>query len=368
MSKRIVIFSTAYAPLIGGAEIAVRELTDRLVDFDFVLVTARIKPELAREEMIGRVKVIRVGNGGRFDKLLLWWNGWKAARAEGDFDLIWGVMASYGGLAALRYKKKNPTVPFFLNLQEGDSLTHIYARAWWVWPWFKQIFTRANYIQTLSVYLAEWAKKMGANCPVTVVPNGVALPGVENYYRKDTDSKKTILSVSRLVEKNGLEYLIQAMVDLPADYELQIVGNGPLRLRLDRVVSELKLMNRVMFIGEIPNHDLPKYYAKANVFVRPSLSEGLGISFLEAMHLGVPVIATQIGGIPDFLENGVTGWFCKVRDPHDIAEKIKYVLDEKNADEVARVTKQAKELVAKKYSWELVTEQMRKIFNTICGS
>ncbi len=364
--KRVVIFSTAYAPLIGGAEIAVKELTDRLVDFEFVLITAQIRPELLREEMIGRVKVIRVGNGGRWDKLLLWWNGWKAAQAEGNFDLIWGVMASYGGLAALRFKKKNVGVPFFLNLQEGDSLQHIYSRAWWVWPWFKQIFSRANYVQALSTYLADWAKKMGATCPVVVVPNGVGLMKLEQNY-KNNSSKKIIVSVSRLVEKNGLEDLIRAMDELPEDRELHIIGSGPLRERLGRIVTELKLQSRVIFIGEIPNQELPRYYASADVFVRPSLSEGLGISFLEAMQQGVPLIATKVGGIPDFLENGVTGWFCEVKNPRDIAEKIKYVLDPANATEVERVVKQAQELVVKKYSWEVVTEQMKKIFTTICG-
>lgn len=365
--KRVVIFSTAYAPLIGGAEIAVKELTDRLFDFEFVLITARIQPELAREEIIGRVKVIRVGSGGRFDKLLLWWQGWKAAQAEGDFDLIWSVMASYGGLAALRYKKKNSAVPFFLNLQEGDSLEHIYTRAWFIWPWFKQIFTHANFIQALSTYLATWAQKMGATCPVVVVPNGVALAGRATNLKNNSD-KKIILSVSRLVVKNGLEDLIRAMAKLPVDYELQIIGSGPLRQKLVSIVTELQLADRVVFIGEIPNSDLPKYYAAAQVFVRPSLSEGLGISFLEAMQLTVPVIATDVGGIPDFLKDGVTGWFCEVNDPNSIAEKIKYVLAEENKEIVAQVVKQAQELVVKKYSWEVVTQQMRKLFNTVCAS
>ncbi len=365
--KRVVIFSTAYAPLIGGAEIAVKELTDRLVDFEFVLITARIRPELLREEMIGRVKVIRVGNGGRWDKLLLWWNGWKVAQAEGNFDMIWGVMASYGGLSALRYKKKNSKVPFLLTLQEGDSFEHIYRRAFFIWPWFKQIFSRADHIQAISNYLADWAKKMGAECPVVVVPNGVSLMKLEKNYKNNSD-KKIIVSVSRLVEKNGLEDLIRAMAELPENYELHIIGGGPLQKKLGSIVTELKLVNRVTFIGEIPNQELPRYYASADVFVRPSLSEGLGISFLEAMQQGVPLIASSVGGIPDFLKHGETGWFCEVKNPRDIAEKIKYVLDPVNEVKVERVVKQAQELVVKKYSWEVVTEQMKKIFNTVCGS
>lgn len=71
MSKRVLIFSTAYLPLIGGAELAVKELTDRLTDFEFELITAKIDPKLKSEEQIGRVKVYRLGWGTRLDKLIL---------------------------------------------------------------------------------------------------------------------------------------------------------------------------------------------------------------------------------------------------------------------------------------------------------
>jgi len=91
----------------------------------------------------------------------------------------------------------------------------------------------------------------------------------------------------------------------------------------------------------------------------------LGNSFLEAMAAEVPVVATPVGGIPDFLEDGKTGWFCKVRDPQSIAEKIQYILDEKNKDEVEWVVKNAKELVEKKYNWDNIAIQMNNIFNKL---
>ncbi len=361
--KRVVIFSTAYAPLIGGAEIAVQELTDRLFDFEFVLITARLKPELPREEMIGRVKVIRVGNGGRFDKLLLWWTGWKVAEAEGEFAAVWGIMASYGGLAALRYKKKNPQVPFLLTLQEGDSFGHIYARAWFIWPWFKQIFTRANQVQAISNYLANWALTMGVKAPIKVVPNGVKIQAV--LKAKSVSEVKRVITVSRLVEKNGIEYLIRAMSEMEKKVVLKILGTGKLENKLKKLISHLNLKDNVVLKGSVSYQEVYEYLNQADVFVRPSLTEGLGNSFLEAMAVGVPIIGTRVGGIPDFLEDGVTGWFSETKNPHDLAEKIKYVLDEKNKVSVAQVVKNAQELVVKKYSWEVVTEQMKQILNTL---
>src|SRR3989338_9428218 len=124
--KRVLVFSTAYLPLIGGAEIAVKEITDRLPDVEFVMVTARLKKELPSVEKLGNVSVHRIGNGGSFDKLRLVFSGWKYALKLGKFDAIWAIMASYGGFAALRYKKKNPCTPFLLTLQEGDSKWDIY--------------------------------------------------------------------------------------------------------------------------------------------------------------------------------------------------------------------------------------------------
>ena len=107
--KRILIFSTAYVPLIGGAEVAVKEITDRILDFEFVMVTAKIDPELPEVEKIGNIEVHRLGNGNHWDKYWLVCHGPRYAQKLGHFDAIWGIMASYAGFAALRCKRQeNP--------------------------------------------------------------------------------------------------------------------------------------------------------------------------------------------------------------------------------------------------------------------
>jgi len=85
MKKTILIFSTAYLPLIGGAEIAVKEITDRLPDYEFTLITARLKKELPTEEKIGNVQVYRIGKGNAFDKFRLILDGPKKAIELGKF-------------------------------------------------------------------------------------------------------------------------------------------------------------------------------------------------------------------------------------------------------------------------------------------
>ena len=92
--------------------------------------------------------------------------------------------------------------------------------------------------------------------------------------------------------------------------------------------------------------------------MRPSLSEGLGNSFIEAMAAGVPVIGTQVGGIPDFLRDKETGFFCEVRNPKSIAEKVKEILE--NNELRANVIKNAQELVTKNYDWDLVARRIKE--------
>lgn len=380
--KHILIFSTAYHPFIGGAEIAIQEIIKRLPEYAFTLVTARLRSDLPQKETIGNVIVHRIGKGSRWDKFQLLFLGKRYAEAMGSFDCVWSVMASYAGFAGLFYKKKHPNVPFLLTLQEGDSFSHIYSRVWFVWPWFRQIFTKADRIQAISAYLADWAGRMGAVCPVDVVPNGIDMKhGTENKEQK-YGAVKRVITVSRLVKKNGVEDLILAMKIVNEQKEppvaLKIIGDGVLRKRLKLLAKDLDLEKSaailgkkelrskgVTFEGPMPHKEVYNRLQQADVFVRPSLSEGLGNAFLEAMAMGVPVIGTKVGGILDFLIEGETGWFCDVKNPKSIAEKILYVLDERNKEQVEKVVEKAKKMVEEKYNWDLIAQHMRNIFQSV---
>jgi len=398
-AKKILIFSTAYFPFVGGAEVAVKAITDRISDIEFSMITARMDFKLPKFERLGHIDVYRVGIGWPiFDKLWLAFRGAGVAQKlhkKNRYDAIWSIMASFGGLAARVFKKKNPDIKFLLTLQEGDNLVEVERKVRLIRRWFKNIFTSADYIQAISNYLADWAKKMGAVCPIEVVPNGVNIKKfsiddfrltIDDFKRKlgIGEDEKVVITVSRLVKKNGVEDLIEAISQLspprrdPVHYKynkvagqitnyklpvkLLICGDGEERQKLEVRSKKLGIENKVKFMGFIAPAELPKYYAIADVFCRPSLSEGLGNVFLEAMAAGVPVIATPVGGIPDFLKNGETGWFCQVKNPASIAEKIKWILDEKNKEEVARVVANAREMVGRKYDWEIIAEKMEKIF------
>lgn len=354
MKRRVLIFSTAYLPLVGGAEIAVKEITDRIPDAEFVMVTAKLDPKLPNRERVGNIDVHRIGNGNAKDKYRLVAEGPGVAATLGSFDTVWAIMASYAGFAALRYKKKHPNTRFVLTLQEGDSRWDIYKHVWWCWPYFKQIFRRADAISAISSYLAEWAKAMGA-APVSQISNGVTL---ERFLPR-TPKQQRVLSVSRLVKKNGVDALIRAFALLEKDSELVLAGAGGEEENLKRLAGALHVAARVTFLGSVPPEQVPALLSDAAVFCRPSRSEGLGNAFLEAMAAGVPMVGTAVGGIPDFLKDGETGLIARVDDPKDIAEKMNRIL----ADEALakKLSDNGRALVAAQYEWRAIAARMKAV-------
>ncbi|TSC83406.1 MAG: hypothetical protein G01um101417_625 [Parcubacteria group bacterium Gr01-1014_17] len=367
--KKILIFSYAYEPLIGGAEIAVKELTERLsTGFSFDMITRRFSRAHQRAEKIGAVSVHRVG-GGKFLFPFLAALKAIALHRKDKYDCVWAIMANRAGFAALFFKILHPRVPFVLTLQEGDPIPDIMRKVGLLYPFFKMIFTRANAVTAISTYLAEWARKMGARTPL-VVPNGVDSKKFQDTNSKTQTKEKTIITVSRLVEKNGVVDLIEAMRYLPTHFKLLIVGSGHLEESLKLRVKSEELENRITFVGEVPNIELPQYLWTSDIFIRPSLSEGMGISFIEAMAAGLPVIATPVGGIPDFLkdpstESGqATGLFCKVNNPKSIAEAV-LLLDDQPALREA-IIDAALRMVKEKYDWDIIAKKMREeIFNQL---
>lgn len=362
MKKRILIFSLAYEPLIGGAEIAIKELAERLApNSSFDMVTLRFSHKHPRREQIGAVSVHRV-SGGKF--LFPFAAAFRALslHRRNRYDAVWAIMANRAGAAALLFKIFHPRTPLILTLQEGDPISDIMRSVGILRPLFKLLFRRANVVTAISAYLAEWAKKMGVK-NVVLVPNGVDIEKFKRQNAKAKNEDKIIITTSRLVPKNGVGDLIAAMRYLPTHYKLLIVGSGPLDNSLKLLTARYSLQTRVSFAGEIAHNKLPSYLWGSDIFIRPSLSEGFGISFIEAMAAGLPVIATPVGGIPDFLKDKETGIFCKVNNPKSIADAV-LLLENQPALREAIIAG-ALRMAVERYDWNIVTAQMREVFDRL---
>ncbi len=127
----------------------------------------------------------------------------------------------------------------------------------------------------------------------------------------------------RLAAEKGVSVLLEAMKDVLARVpkaRLVVAGDGPERPALERQARDLGIDNRVAFLGM--RADLPRVLAALDVFVLPSLYEGFGLVVLEAMAVGVPVIATRVGGVPEVIEDGVTGLLVPAGDAKKLAEAV----------------------------------------------
>ncbi len=378
--KKVLIFSHAYFPnWVGGAEIALKEITDRISqnEIEFHLITLGADEP---EEKIGNINIHRVRPFGVFTyskilhkiaKYLFIFQAYFVAKKlhkKHNFNTIWSLMATYGGFTALFFKRKYRNVKFVLTLQEGDPIEYILKRLGVFKSLYKNIFKNADVIQVISNYLGKFAKDMGFNGDPVLIPNAVDLEIFSKEYSKDeinkirenfvSENQKLLVTTSRLVVKNGLEYVIKALPEI-IDYKFLVIGKGELQDSLKNLAKDLGVLDRVILKGYVEQSEISKYLKASDIFIRPSLSEGLGNSFLEAMASGIPVIATPVGGIPDFLIDNETGIFCKTKDEKSIVEAIRKL---ENSDLRNKITQNAVRIVREKYIWDIIFQKMKCLF------
>lgn len=367
---RILIFSLSYYPLGGGAEMAIKEITLRIPskDIKFDLVTLRFKRSHPKFEKRGNLNIYRIGGGfGYLSKILFVPQAALFALSK-QYDFYWAMMTNMlFPITLLRLLGKK--IPYVLNLQDGDPFEHVFERLRIkiFKPFLTYGFKHAFRVQALSNFLAAWANKLGYKGQVEVIPNGVDVKKFEVNLSRDEritlrkewgmSSEDIILtSSSRLVKKNGLDDVIRAIALLPPNFKFINFGFGPDKKILDNLARELKISERIRLL-DYSEELLPKQFKACDIFIRPSLSEGQGISFLEGMAAGLPVIATPVGGIPDFLFDGETGLFVEVNNPRLIAFQVQKLI----SDRVLRdkIVINAKRMVKEKYDWDLISEDMK---------
>lgn len=368
--KKILIFSTAYFPFVGGAEITVKELTDRLGDeIEFDLITARMSMNMSKVERVGKVNVYRLGVGIELvDKLLVPFLGAiKVLRLQkkNHYAAYWCIMASFATGAAFIANWFQKRVPIILTLQEGDSENHInFKRFGLIGFSWRLALRRADILTAISTYLLERGRKLGFRGKGVLIPNGIDIKKFANYTPRSIGKEIVLITTSRLSPKNGVGDIISAMKLLPEEIKLKIAGTGALEPKLKSQVRRLELENRVEFLGFVSQTDLPNLLHAADIFIRPSHSEGQGISFIEAMAASLPVVATPVGGIPDFIKDGETGVFCKPRDTESIAQAVMRLVNDEGLQ--GRVRTNALNLVREKYDWDLIAEEMKnKVFLSV---
>ena len=140
---------------------------------------------------------------------------------------------------------------------------------------------------------------------------------------------------------------------------LVVGGSGYLKENLIETAMRSELKDNVVFTSYVPTNRTPLYYRAADIFVLPSFSEAFPLTLLEAGAAGLPIVATDVGGVSDILHDGVNGLITKIGDPEDLAGKITSLLDNKELRE--EMGKNGR-MFAEQYSWEKVAEETEKVY------
>ena len=169
---------------------------------------------------------------------------------------------------------------------------------------------------------------------VRLIHNAVIAKGGESASPADSpvprvSGERVILTVARLSYEKGVDLLLHAFCrycfDMP-EVRLLIVGDGPLRGELECLAAQLCINEKVTFAGY--SIEVDRYYASADLFVLPSRTEGLPMVLLEALQAGVPVVSTDVGGIPEVIENGVNGFTVQPENIEALGSAIRTALDD----------------------------------------
>ncbi|HEB87708.1 MAG TPA: glycosyltransferase family 4 protein [Gammaproteobacteria bacterium] len=267
-------------------------------------------------------------------------------------------------------------IPVITTVHGGDAFSLRSS----VLRWLKKFTLNNSSIWTSNTHSTADAAMSGSDISTPmVIPMGVDVQlfssGDRALQRSGLkEREQVVLFVGRLVEKKGCNVLIEAFGHLVRDYPgnvvLWIVGDGDERDALEALVSNMGLSQSVRFFGVQSNGYLPDIYAGSDLFVLPSIedrkgdTEGQGVVLLEAMAGGVPIIASQVGGVEEVIEDNVSGWLIESSAPELLADRIRVCL--RSPDLRAAVAERARSHVMS-YDWPVVAHHFVELYKAVPG-
>jgi len=224
-----------------------------------------------------------------------------------------------------------------------------------IFRWVDVIVTPSHYLKNVltEFYYVEPSK-------IEVIHNAVEAENV-NLGKKNG----LICTIGRLTPWKSVDGIIKAMqkvIKVVPDSTLLIVGDGPERKKLEKFAKECRISEHIVFLGKKDHDEVLELLRRASLFVLNSKYEGLPHTVIEAMACKTPVVATDIRGIREVIENG-TGLIVEVNNEDDLAEKIIYSLEEK--EETRKRVKRAYKRVKQEFSWEVNLKKLERMFKRV---
>ncbi|KKR86708.1 hypothetical protein A2875_02540 [Candidatus Gottesmanbacteria bacterium RIFCSPHIGHO2_01_FULL_46_14] len=235
----------------------------------------------------------------------------------------------------------------------------------------RYILSKADQVIANSTFTRDLIHQI-LRIPVYIIPFASTVSVGQRATFKRILSKKTfnILFVGRLIERKGVQYLIWAFERLHkknSNVRLDVVGNGPLLTQIKEQVDACGLHGVVRLYENIGEKELVRFYQKSDLFVLPSIvdrwkdTEGLGVVLIEAMSFGIPVIASNVGGIPSVVKHYENGLLVPQKDPVALANAIDELI--RNPNLAKRLGENGVSFVRKNYNWESIVGKTIRLYN-----
>lgn len=264
------------------------------------------------------------------------------------------------------YIKDLYNIPFVVSVHGPDLNTavqdrrirlltkHALLRASRIFP--NSLDTKNRFYSLFGIGFRRKTRTVFPGVDIDLYSKPASLTEMEKKYH--LRGKKLVIYVGRLDKEKGVDYLIKAAKDI--DAEIYILGGGDYQKELEKLVKELKLDN-VHFMGYFGQgtvKNLRKFYQRADVVVVPSIGkEAFGLVILEAMAARTPVVASNIGGIPNIVKDGKTGFLVRPRAPKEIAEKVNKILNNEKLRQAMR--ERCFKLIKEKFTWEKAAKSIK---------
>jgi len=379
---KICLVTHFFPPHIGGIEKVADEQCRRLAKLGYQVSVLTSKTSKQNERHAEGIKVfsysiLNIAERVGIPYPLLSFKAYKNfAEVIKKCDIVHAhghaYMSSYiASKVAEKYKK-----PFiltqhntFIDYQSWLNIVE-HANDWTVG---RVVLKGSDRVITVSRKTMEYVLKLGADMSKTsVMHNGVDTNFFHPMNREESrdklglpKNKTLILTIRRLVYKNGLDTFIESASLLTRDYPdllFIVIGKGPNRKLVEKRVRKLGIDDNIRLAGFVPEKLLPLYYNAADYFVIPSSSgEGLPLVLLEAMACGLPVIATTVGGTPEIIEDMRNGVLVPPRNPKALAKTISKLLSNKELG--LAIGKEARNTVEDKFTWEENVRRLQNVYD-----
>jgi glycosyltransferase involved in cell wall biosynthesis len=254
--------------------------------------------------------------------------------------------------------------PVVLNYRGGEADSFFNEAFFWVKPSLR----RTSAIIVPSGFLEAVFEKHGF--PTRIVPNIIDLSRFKATNRViDSDSRKT--GWPHVIVTRNLEPIYDNTTALRAfsiirhafpSAKLTLMGSGPDRAALEQLAAELGMADAVTFTGRLDNEGMAEIYHSADLMINPSLADNMPISILEALASGVPVVSTNIGGIPYLVEHEKTAMLVPARNPESMADAILSLLND--ASKAKAISKAGVESV-QRYTWPSVRDRLLGVYERV---